>query len=56
MAGDSQAGTAIAREALVAAVSDPDFSSAFEVAWASARAGAQWSPATEAILAEAAAR
>jgi hypothetical protein len=56
MKSDSQAGTAIARDALVAAVSDPDFSTAFEVAWASARAGAQWSSATEAILAKAAAR
>jgi hypothetical protein len=55
MAADSQAGTAIARDALAGATEDTDFAEAFAVSWAGARAGAEWADATHALLAASAA-
>jgi hypothetical protein len=50
MATDSQAGTAIARDALAGATEDADFADAFAASWAAARAGAEWAAATQALL------
>lgn len=50
MATDSQAGTAIAREALANAPEDADFAAAFATSWRAARAGAEWGDATQALL------
>jgi hypothetical protein len=50
MATDSQAGTAIARDAVAGAIEDTDFADAFAAAWAKARAGAEWADATHALL------
>jgi hypothetical protein len=47
MARDSQDGTAMARDALSGGTIGHDFDDRFLAAWHQARAGAQWSPATE---------
>ncbi len=52
MAGDAQDGTSVGREALAGAVVDAGFGEAFVAAWGQARAGAQWSGETEALLRE----
>ena len=56
MARDSQEGTAIARELVAAAPAQDGFLTQFTLDWAAARAGAEWHPSTEALLAEAWAR
>ena len=50
MGRDAQDGTSVAREALAGAVVDEGFGAAFVAAWREARAGAQWSGETEALL------
>jgi hypothetical protein len=50
MALDAQDGTAVARAALANAVIVDGFADDFVRAWHGARAGAQWSPETEALL------
>ncbi len=56
MARDSQAGTAIARELVAGLPTQDGFMSQFERDWAEARAGAEWHPSTEGVLAEMQAR
>ncbi len=52
MAADSQEGTAVARALVANTPAQEGFLAAFGRAWAEARAGAEWHPATEATLAE----
>jgi hypothetical protein len=52
MATDSQAGTAIGRRELAAATAEPNFTEDFRSAWQLACAGAEWSDATLALVAE----
>jgi len=49
---DSQEGTMVSRSALAGFRGDSGFDTAFEAAWQVARAGAEWQPATEKLLAE----
>ncbi len=52
MARDSQAGTMIARELVASAPAQDGFLAQLARDWVEARAGAEWHPATEAVLAE----
>ena len=52
MARDSQAGTGVAREVVAAAPAQDGFTAQLARDWVEARAGAEWHPATEALLAE----
>ncbi len=52
MARDSQAGTMIAREFVASAPAQDGFMAQLARDWRDARAGAEWHPATEALLAE----
>ncbi len=52
MARDSQAGTMIAREIVGSAPAQDGFMAQLARDWVKARAGAEWHPATEALLAE----
>jgi hypothetical protein len=52
MQADSQAGMAFDRAAVARATAESGFAAAFAEAWSRAQAGADWSPATHALLAD----
>ncbi len=52
MQADSQAGMAFDRAAVAGATAAPGFAEAFSDAWSAARNGAEWAPATHALLAD----
>jgi hypothetical protein len=52
MQADSQAGMSFDRAAVARATAEPGFAEAFASAWSHAQGGAQWAPATRALLAD----